>query len=164
MMQDILNDAHFWLAISFFIFLGVLWKAAWPALLAGLDAKIAKIRNDLQAAQSLKQEAQALLQSYQAKTKAAEAEAARILHQAEASVRDLLAQAATDLKDAMTRKENQLAQRITRMKQAAVAELQAYTADLAINAAAEIVSSRLDAKAHGRLVDQAIGDMRSYLN
>ncbi|MCK6419063.1 MAG: hypothetical protein L6Q57_09055 [Alphaproteobacteria bacterium] len=164
MMEEILNDAHFWLAISFLIFLGILWKAAWPSVVAGLDAKIAKIQNDLQAAQALREEAHELLRSYHAKTKSAQEESLRISREADHSVRDLLAQAEIDLKDTIALKERQLADRISRMKQAAISELQSYAADLAIDAASEIVARRLDAKADSRLIDQAMQDVRIYLN
>jgi F-type H+-transporting ATPase subunit b len=70
-------------------FLGILAYIKVPAMIAGaLDKRADQIRNELEQAKKLREEAQQLLAEYQRKRKEAEAEAATILTAAEKGSRD----------------------------------------------------------------------------
>ena len=61
-------DATFWVAISFFIFLGVLFYFKVPQkIFTALDDSINKIKKDIEEAEKLKEEAKNLLSDYEAK-------------------------------------------------------------------------------------------------
>ena len=77
-------DATFWALISFILFFGVLAYYKVPAIMAAaLDKRADQIRNELEQAKKLREEAQQLLAEYQRKRKEAEAEAETILRAAE---------------------------------------------------------------------------------
>ena len=70
-------DATFWAMIALFIFIGVVVYMKVPGMIAkALDERAAKIRNELDEAQRLREEAQQLLAEFQKKRKEAEKEAA----------------------------------------------------------------------------------------
>ena len=70
-------DATFWAMIALFIFIGVVIYMKVPGMIAkALDERAAKIRNDLDEARRLREEAQQLLVEFQKKRKEAEKEAA----------------------------------------------------------------------------------------
>src|SRR6187399_1450920 len=70
-------DATFWAMIALFIFIGVVIYMKVPGMIAkALDERAAKIRNDLDEASRLRDEAQQPLVEFQKKRKEAEKEAA----------------------------------------------------------------------------------------
>jgi F-type H+-transporting ATPase subunit b len=73
-------DATFWATVGLFIFLAIVIYAGVPAMVAkSLDARADKIRNELEEARRLREEAQQLLAEYQRKRKEAEQEAGDIV-------------------------------------------------------------------------------------
>ena len=82
-MPHLLADPEFWVAVAFVIFLGfAAWLGAFKALVDGLDQRGARIAAELAEAKRLREEAQALLASYEKRRHEAEAEAAAIIAQA----------------------------------------------------------------------------------
>jgi F-type H+-transporting ATPase subunit b len=61
-----LNEAEFWVAVAFVIFVGVLiYFGVNKMIVSALDQRAARIRSELDEARRLKEEAQALLAEYQ---------------------------------------------------------------------------------------------------
>ncbi|MDB2682698.1 F0F1 ATP synthase subunit B [Alphaproteobacteria bacterium] len=156
----LLADSNFWVAVSFVIFAGIVWKFGKGAIISMLDGRIEKIKSDIATAENLRVEAQELLAQYQRKQRDAEKEAARILDDAKKNAAQIKKDAEKELKESVKRKEKQLEERVIRMQQNAVEEIQAYAADLAIKATTEIVMDSLDKKANAKLVDEAIKDVK----
>lgn len=164
-MVDLLSySTTIWVAISFIVFLGVVVKFAGKGIVGALDKKIAEIKAEIETAQTLKAEAQALLLEFQQKQRDAEAAAAQIIEQARASARAVQDMAEKDLAESMERKEAQLAERLKRIEEKAIADIRAHAADLSIQATREIVAKSMDEKTSARLVDQAIASVSKYLN
>jgi F-type H+-transporting ATPase subunit b len=163
-MADILHDTNAWVALSFIIFAFIVYKKGKPAILRMLDARIESIRNEIASAEALRLEAQELLAQYQRKHRDAMQEAKKIIENAQAQAAQIRKEAEADLAESMERKEKQLKDRVARLEQGAIAEIQKYAAELAIQATAEIITGKLDKKASDRLVDQAIKDLPSNIN
>ena len=85
-MEFLLNElthATFWVAVALILFLGVLVYAGAHKMIAkGLDERADKIKQEIDEASKLREEAQALLANYQRKKADAEKEAAEIVEQA----------------------------------------------------------------------------------
>ncbi len=154
--MDFLHDTNFWYLISFGIFAGILWKFGKPALLGFIDARIQSIREEIEEAESLRTEAHELLAQYQRKHRDAVQEANDIIERAKANAAEIKASAEADIEETISRRERQLEERIARMEEAAIDEIKAHTANLAIEATAEIIANKLDKKANQVLVDQSI--------
>lgn len=163
-MDALLHDANFWVAISFAVFTVGAFLAGRKAILGKLDAKIAEIRNEIETAEGLHNEAKGLLAQYQVRHEEAVRDAARIKSAAEKDAESLRAKAEADLQEAMERREKQLEERLARMKQSAIAEIQQYAADLAAAATAEIIAKKLDKKSNEKLVDHAISKIGESLH
>ena len=56
--MEFLRDAEFWIAVAFVILIAAAWKPVKGSLAAGLDARAAKIRSELEEARRLLEEAQ----------------------------------------------------------------------------------------------------------
>lgn len=158
-MFEWLNDAHSWVAISFVIFVVLAWALGRKQVTGKLDSRIDTIRKDIETAESLKAEAQTLLNQYLQSQREATAEASKIVEHARASANDILRAADQDLAETAKRRELQLQERLKRMEEAAVAEIRARAADLAVKATAELIAAHMDQETNNRLVDQSIKDL-----
>lgn len=164
MMELLSKDPVAWVAISFVVFVALAFKFASGKIACALDSKIAQIKADIETAQQLKQEAQALLADFQAKQRNAEETAARIIEEAKASARLVQESAEAELALSMERREAQLSERLKRIEEKAIIDIQNHAADLAIQATREIVTKTMDEKANGNLIDQTIRSVSKYLN
>lgn len=158
-MFEWLSDAHSWVAISFVIFVVLAWVLGRKQVAGKLDSRIDTIRKDIETAEGLKAEAQTLLNQYLQSQREATAEASKIVEHARASASDILRAAEQDMAEASKRRELQLQERLKRMEEAAVAEIRARAADLAVKATAELIAAHMDQETNSRLVDQSIKDL-----
>lgn len=164
MLEMLQHNTTLWVAISFVIFVVIAVKFAGKSVMDGLDKKIAEIRNEIDTAEKLKQEAAAMLADIQVKQRDAEKVALEIVEQAKASALAVQKMAEADLAETMERREAQLADRLKRIEDKAIADIQNHAAELAMQATREIVEKTLDEKQGSKLVDQAIGSVATYLN
>ena len=162
--MDILLDGYTWYTISFVIFAAIVYKFGAPALSAMLDARIAEIKKELEQSESLRIEAQEMLAQYQRKHRDAVQESEKIIQTARENAEKFRAKAEKDLEELMTRREQQLEERLQRMEQNAINEIKAYAADLAMNAASQIVIDKLDKKTDAKLVDESIAGIDSNIH
>jgi F-type H+-transporting ATPase subunit b len=164
MMEILFHNTTAWVALSFVLLVALLVKTAGSKINAVLDDKIALIKAEIETAERLKAEAQALLADFQEKQRDAEKAAAEIIEAARKSAEGVHKMAEADLAESMERREAQLADRLKRIEEKAIADIQDHAADLAMQATREIVVKTLDEKTGGKLVDQAISSVAKYLN
>lgn len=162
--MEFLHDTHIWVLLSFLIFVAVAWKLGRQGVLDKLDSRIAEIRKEIQTAEGLRVEAQEMLAQYQRKQRDALKEAESVIETARDHAAKIRAQAEADLDESMARREEILATRLRRMEEAAIQEIRAHAADLAIEATLQVVMKKLDEKAGGRLIDESIAGLPGRLN
>lgn len=160
----LLEDTNFWVLISFILFAFVAIRYGKDKAMALLDDKIAAIKNELDTAESLRVEAQELLAEYQRKHKDAMGEAANIIARAKDHAEALRLKTEEDLAETMKRREAQLEEKLQRIEQNAAMEIKAYTAQLAINAAKDVLSQNIDAKADKEIIDNTLNTISKTLN
>ena len=137
----------------------LIWKKVPAAIGKSLDAKIATIRAQLDEAKALREEAEALKAEYEAKARAADADAAGIVQRAEAEAADIIAKAGTDAEALVARRQAMAEAKIAAEERAAIDELRATTARAATAAATKLIAERNDAANGAKLVDQAIAGL-----
>jgi F-type H+-transporting ATPase subunit b len=141
------------------VFAIMLWKRV-PALIAkALDAKIAGIREQLDTAAKLRDEAAALKAQYEAKAKTADDEIAALKAAAEKQAADVVAKAKQDAADLIARHKALSEAKIAAAERAAIDELRAKAANAAAAAASGLIAEQHDAAADQKLVDQAIAGL-----
>ncbi|XBO41673.1 ATP F0F1 synthase subunit B [Alsobacter sp. KACC 23698] len=157
-------DAEFWVAVAFFIFVGIVWKVGgFNALVSGLDKRGTMIRAELEDARILREEAQRVLADYQKKRQEAEAEAAEIVRTARVEAERLAADAQTKLADFVTRRTRMAEQKIAQAEAQATADVRAAAADAAVKASEEIL--RKDTVSSGdALLAKGLAEVRAKLN
>ena len=161
MMDMLAHNTDIWVFVSFVIFLTIAVKAGKGAITEMIDARIAGIEKELIDAENLHTEAQQLLAQYQRKHKNALAESEEIIANAEKYAAEIRKAAKQELTDTTKRREAQLEDRIARMKDAAIADIQAYAAEIAIDATREIIAKEFDTKAEQAFTNDAITSIGS---
>lgn len=133
---------EFWVGAAFFIFLGILaWQGVPKKILASIDARGEKIAAQLGEAERLRNEAAALLKTYEAKRAQAEKDAAEIVAAAKAEATRLEAEAKTKLEEFVKRRTAQAEMKIQQAEAQATAEVRSAAVDLATKAAASILAA-----------------------
>lgn len=159
-----LANPHTWVNLGGLIFLAFAGPKLWKAITQMLDQRAIKIKADLDEAQKLKDEAQALLGEYQRKQKDALREAAEIIETAKAVAQRQAKEAAANLDLAFTRREKLALEKIAQAEAAAIAEVRREAVDVATAAARKLITASLtDARATA-LVDAAIKDVDTRLH
>ena len=159
-----LNDPTFWVAVAFFVFMGLMvWKARKP-MLDGLDARAERIRAELDEAQRLREEAQKTLAEYKRKQRDAAKEAEDLLANAKHEAELLSKQAAEDLRATLARREKAALEKIAQAEVQAVQDVRAQAVDIAIAATAKLLSENVDPQRDQAMVDQAIKELGQKLH
>ena len=148
-------DESAWVAVGFVLFIALVWKQAAKAIGGMLDARAEKISTELEEARQLHAEAKAELEKFKKLKAEAEQEAETILANAKAAAERIRETAAAKAADNIARREAQAKAKITAAENAVVTELRHKAADLALQAAGQIISAKLDEKAALDLVEKS---------
>jgi F-type H+-transporting ATPase subunit b len=163
MMRMILHDPEFWFTIAVLVFIAIVWKPAKRLLIGGLDARAARIREELDAARNLREEAERTLAAYQQKQREGAAEAEAVIAHAKDEAERIAAQAARDLEDTLQRRRRLAEERIAQEEARAIAEIRAVTVDIAISAARRVIAAELDEQRGAALIDAGIAALPHQL-
>ena len=162
-MSEILHDHHFWVLISFLIFIALAWKPAMRSITSALDNRAVRIRSDLDEARRLRDEAEQLLAEYRRQERDGAAQAQAIITHAKDEAERIAAQAARDLDLLLARRQRLAEERIAQAEARAAAEVRAAAVDTAIAAAREVIASQVDERRGGALIDSAIAALPQRL-
>ena len=158
-------DAKFYVLICVVLFFALLfWKGAHKAIAKALDDRADKIRAELDEARRLREEAQALLASYQRKQKEAEEQAEEIVKQARQDAENMAAKARKDLAERLERRTAMAEAKIATAEAQALSDVRSKAADIAIEAAEALIGNNLKATDHSRLVNEGIAQIGKTLN
>jgi F-type H+-transporting ATPase subunit b len=161
----VLNDAEFWVALAFVVFLGLLGYLGVHRIVAkSLDDRAARIKAELDDARKIKDEAVQLLAEYQRKRHAAEGEAQDIIAGAKAEAERLAAEAKARIEDFVARRTKMAEAKIAQAEAQAAADVRSAAAEAAIAAAEKILSAETKGKLAGELIAKGIDEVRKKLN
>lgn len=136
-----------------------------PGLLGkALDDRADRIRQELDEARRLREEAQALLCDYQRKREAAEEEAKAIVEQARREADALASETRKGLVETLERRTKLAEEKIARAEAQALAEVRSVAVDTAIAAAERLLQTKVTPASGAELVDQSIRSLKSKLN
>jgi F-type H+-transporting ATPase subunit b len=162
--MELLRDHEFWVLVAFIVGVSLLiWKGG-PAFTRGLDDRAARIRQQLDEAQRLRDEAEAMLADYQRKQRDALSEAEAIVARAKADAERIGAEAVAALEAQLKRREAQATQRIAQSEAQAVSEVRAAAVDVAIEAARRLLRESLDEQRGGALINTTIAELAGQLH
>jgi F-type H+-transporting ATPase subunit b len=158
-------NAEFYVLCGFVVFLFVLlYFGAHTIVLNGLDARGKAIADELAQAAKLRQEAQALLASFEKKRVEAERQATDIVAEARAQAEQMARDAAVRMEEFVARRTAQAEAKIAFAEQQASADVRAAAADHATRAAEIVLRGEAQGAAGADLVSREIGALHGRLN
>lgn len=149
-------DPSFWIAVSVALFALLFIRYIMPHITKGLDDRSSKIREQLEQASRLREQAQELLASYKAEQEARTREAELIVATARADAEAMREQAAAELAHSIERRKQQAVEKIARAEVEAIAEVRARMVELATAATMEIVREQLESSKEDPAIGRAI--------
>src|SRR3990172_8718249 len=159
------KNPEFWVMVAFFLFMALLIYYRVPGLIGrALDARAQAIRQELDEARRLREEAQRLLADYQRKSLEAEEEARVIIDQARHQAHALAADTRKSLAESLERRTRLAEDKIARAEAQAVSEVRATAVDVAVAAAEKILKARVGGEAASFLIEDSIRDLKGKLN
>ncbi len=163
--MEFFHEPESWVAIAFVLFAALLVYLKVPAMLARmLDERSVKIAGELAEARKLREEAQALLASYQKKRAEAEKDAAGIVEQARKEAETYTAEARRKLAETLERRSKQAEQKIAQAEAAAIKEVRTVATDIAIAAASQLAGEAVKGAKGDGLIAESIAAVKSRLN
>jgi F-type H+-transporting ATPase subunit b len=150
-----------WGTFSFVVLFLVMWKFAFPAVNKQMQARTERIRNNIDEAQKVRNEAEEILADYQRQLADARGEANRIIEEAR--------QAAEQLRHDMVRRADEevaeLRQRnaadLQTAQERAIGQLQSQVRSIALELAEKVIGANLDKDRNLALVDQYIAELNA---
>ena len=158
------HDPTFWVAVAFVIFVGLTFKPLKKALFSALDARANRIRQELEEAARLREDAQKLLAEYKRKQSDAAKEAEALIEHAKIEASRLRDQAEQDLVHALKRREQAAVEKINQAESKALAEVRNQAVEIAIAATAKLLAENIDDAKTDALVRDSIEDLKSKLH
>ncbi len=160
-----LANTDFIVTIGFVLFIGILVYFKVPSLLMGmLDKRAEGIRNDLDEAKALRDEAQALLATYERRQREVQEQADRIVAHAKDEAVLAGEQAKADLEKSIARRIAAAEDQIASAQAGAIKEVRDRAIAVAIEAARDVIAKQMTAKDAAKSIDDAIAEVGQKLH
>lgn len=164
MIEALQHDTNLWVLLSFLVFLGVVLKFGWSAIIKTLDDKIESIKKEVETAEALRVEAQEMRAQYQRKQRDTEQEIQDFLKAAETRAQKLKEKMETEFQNSLERKQRQHEERIAQMKTDAINSIKNYTASLTISATQEVIEKTMTAETEKEIYNTSLKSLPRALN
>ncbi len=138
-------DATFWVAISFFLFFGLLVYFKIPQKInETLNGLITNIKNEIEESEKLRNEARTLLENAQIKLDSAKKEKDIIINQSKKESERLVIEINEKFHKSAEIKKKVAETKIYQMKEAAIKEIKDTSVKIALDSVKKIISTSID--------------------
>ena len=138
-------DATFWVAVSFFIFFGILIYLKIPQKInSSLTDQINEIRNELGEAEKLKIEAKTLLSDYENKIDKSKKETKEIINLAKEDGEKIILEKMEKFHQIMENKKKNAEQKIVQMKENALKDIKNISVKVSMEAVEHLIKKSID--------------------
>ncbi len=163
-MGHLFSDPEFYVLLAVAIFLVLVWKPMKRAVVGALDLRSERLRQELDAARNLRDEAQQALAAYLRQQQEGAAETQGIISHAKEEAERIAAQSLRDLENALNRRQQLAQERIAQEEAKAIAEIRMIAVDVAISASRQVIAASLDEQRGAALIDDAIAALPRQLH
>lgn len=162
--MEFIYEPEFWVAVSFFIFIGVLvYLGVHKKVASELDARALRISKELEEARRLREEAEKLLNDYRRKLGDVVTEVDNIIALAGKQAETLTAETRQSLKEHVDRRIKLAEEKIARAEMEAVRELRNDAVDIAIASAQNLIAAKLTPDRAQKLVSESTKALKTLL-
>ena len=157
-------DATFWVAISFFLFIGLLVYFKIPQKVNEmLNQLISNIKNEIDESEKLRNEAKVLLDNSQTKLDDAGKEAGKIIDQAKKDSEKLVVEINEKFHNSAEIKKKLAEIKIAQMKEAAIKEIKDTSIKIAVDSVKKIIATSVDKNKLDAIFEKDLEEAKSEL-
>ena len=157
-------DATFWVAISFFIFLGILIYLKVPQKINNLlTDKINEIKKELNEAERLKIEAKDLLGNYENKIDKSKKETQDIINLAKEDTEKNILEKTNKFHQLIENKKKNAEQKIIQMKENALKDIKNISVNISIEAVKHLIKNSIDENKIAKLYTKSLEQTKTSL-
>jgi len=157
------SDPQFWVFIAFIIFIGVIIKPVRKILAINLGDKIQEIKDSIDQAEKIKNDAQLTLSEVKKRQNEVKGEIELIEKEAKEKITIIEKNAQTKLIDQINKRDALASVKIDQMTRDANTEIQKHITQIAISATVNILEKKLNDKEKQNLINQSINDLGTAL-
>ena len=157
-------DATFWVAISFFIFFGVLIYLKVPQKINNsLNDQINEIKKELDEAEKLKVESKNLLSNYEDKIDKSEKKVREIINLAKRDSEKMIVEKTQKFHQMMEDRRKNAEQKINLMKENALKDIKNISIKISIEAVESLINNSIDKKKLEKFYSKSVEQTRAAL-
>jgi len=157
-------DATFWVAVSFFIFLGFLIYLKVPQKINNsLTDQINKMKKELDEAKKLKVEAKNLLSNYENKIDKSKKEVLEIINLAKRESEKTILEKTEKFHQAMENKNKNAEQKIVQMKENALKDIKNISVKISMDAVEHLIKNSIDKNKLEKLYTKSLEQAKTSL-
>jgi len=157
-------DETFWVAVAFFIFIGVLIYLKVPKKINdSLNNKIGDIKKEISEAEKLKEEAKNVLSNYESKINKAQKDSINILNQAKKESEKIIIENTEKFYDFIENRKKTTEQKIIQMKEDALKDIKNISVKITIEAIEKLIKNSIDKKKLDKLYDENLEQAKILL-
>tara|TARA_B100001250_G_scaffold195894_1_gene168291 strand:- start:2616 stop:3113 length:498 start_codon:yes stop_codon:yes gene_type:complete len=157
-------DATFWVAISFVIFVGVLFYLKVPQkIYDSLDESIKKIKKEIDEAEKLKDEAKNILSEYETKISKSKQEVNLLIKKAQNESEKNIIKINEEFHNIFENRKKMAEEKIKQMKMQAIKDIKNSSVDIAIQALEKIIKNSIDKKKLDKIYISSVEEAKKIL-
>ena len=157
-------DATFWVAVSFFLFAGVLLYFKVPQkIFTSLDESINKIKKDIEEAEKLKEEAKNILSDYEARLDKSKVEIDLMIKNAKKESETNIIKTNDQFHKIFENRKKMAEEKIKQMKLQATKDIKNYSVEVAIIALEKIIKNSIDKKKLDKIYVSSVNEAKKIL-
>ena len=156
-------DPQFWVAVSFILFIAVIFNPVRKILASSLDAQINDIKNKIDEVENLKNEAQKALDEIKEREAKVGKEIQSLKSESEKRIADLKDISSSKLSDQIDKRKILAENKIEQLVRDTNNSIKNYISSIAIDAAKNILVQNLSKDKKSALIEESITEFNSVL-
>tara|TARA_B100000965_G_C19372864_1_gene661095 strand:- start:317 stop:814 length:498 start_codon:yes stop_codon:yes gene_type:complete len=157
-------DATFWVAISFFIFIGVVFYFKVPQKInKSLDESIKKIKEEIENAEKLKDEAKNILSEHESKISKSKNEINLMMQKAKNELEKNIIKTNEEFHSAIENRKKIAEEKIKQLKTQAIKDVKNSSVKIAVQAVETIIKNSIDKKKLDKIYISSIEEAKKIL-
>ena len=157
------SDPQFWVFIAFIIFIGVMIKPVRKILSINLGDKIQEIKDSIDQAEKIKNDAQLALSEIKKRQNEVKGEIDLIEQEAKEKITMIEKNSHSKLTDQINKRNALASVKIDQLTRDANTEIQKHITQIAISATVNILEKKLNDKEKQNLINQSVNELESAL-
>ena len=157
------SDPQFWVAVSFILFIAVIFNPVRKMLISNLDSQINDIKSKISESENLKNEAQKTLSELKSREAEVEKEITKLKKNSEKKISELKELSEKKLSDQIEKKKVLADNKLDQLIRETNLSIKNYITNIAIEATIQILQNKLTKEKKSDLINTSIKDLNNVL-